>query len=202
MATTRQVRSIIAGLQQQGLTRQAIAEFTGLSPGFVSSLLKGRRSIDPERAADVVDRFTRPGYLRALEAVDSMREGRSLQFATQGAATTPGTVRKYTGRTLYKTPTGEWRARSSDRLPRVMRTLAPEGEVRVLVTDSRQASLLSRYGHAVNQWRLGERPSFDRFRGQTVMTVDGKRVPLVTDEITLRRLSDAGELVDIDDIYG
>jgi hypothetical protein len=82
-----------------------------------------------------------------------------------------------------------------------MKTLAPEGEVRVLVTDSRQASLVSRYGRTVKQWRLGERPSFEEFKGRVVATVEGKRVPLVTDEATLRRLSDAGELADIDDLY-
>jgi hypothetical protein len=83
-----------------------------------------------------------------------------------------------------------------------MRALAPEGEVRVLVTTSKQGSLISQYGHAVKRWRMGDRRGLSRFKGQAVTTVDGRRVPLVTGEATLRRLSDAGEFKDIDDIYG
>lgn len=203
MATTQQVRGILVGLRRQGFTQREIADFTGLSRGSVSDLLAGRRGIRPERAADVVERFSRPAYQRALESQDYMRDGRSLRDAAREADTTPATVLKYAGRALRKAPTGEWRARSSDRLPRVMRALAPEGEVRILVTDSKQASVISRYGHAVKRWReAGDRRDLDRFREQTVTTVDGRRVPLVTDETTLRRLSDAGEFIDIDDIYG
>lgn len=203
MAMTRQVRSVLTGLQRQGFTKQEIADFTGLSRGFVSDLLAGRRGIAPERAADVVERFARPGYLRSLEALDYVRDGLPLRSATRRADTTPATTLKYVGRALRKTPTGEWRARASDRLPRIMRALAPEGEIRVLVTDSQQATSISRYGHAVDKWRrTGDRRGLDELKGQTVTTLDGRRVPLVTDEVTLRRLSDAGEFVDMDDIYG
>lgn len=203
MATIRQVRSILTGLRQQGFTQREVAALTGLSRGLVSDLLAGQPGIGPERAADVVERFSRPAYQRALEAQDYMRDGRSLRDAAREADTTPATVLKYAGRALRKAPTGEWHARSSDRLPRIMKALAPEGEVRVLVTDSKQASLISRYGHAVKKWREdGDRRDLDRFRERTVTTVDGKRVPLITDEARLRRLSDAGEFVDMDDIYG
>lgn len=202
MATTRQVSNILTGLQRQGFTQREIAGFTGLSRGFVSDLLAGRRGISTERAADVVERFARHGYVRSLEALDYVRDGLPLADATRRAHTTPATALKYVGRALRKAPTGEWRARASDRLPRIMKALAPEGEVRVLVTDSRKASVLSRYGHAVKKWReTGDRRGIDRFRGQTVMTVDGRRVPLVTDEPTLRQLADAGELADVDDLY-
>src|SRR5438552_11377822 len=109
MATTRQVRSILRGLRQQGLTQRGIADFTGLSPSFVSDLLAGRRDIDPERATDVVERFTRPGYQRALEALDYMRDRRSLRAAAERAGASPATIRKFAGRALRKAPTGEWR---------------------------------------------------------------------------------------------
>ncbi len=202
MATTRQVRGILAGLRQQGFTQREIADSTGLSRSFVSGLLAGQRGIAPERGTNVVERFARPAYQRALEGLDHMRDGSSLLNAAREAGTTPPTVLKYAGRALRKSPTGGWRARASDRLPRIMKALAPEGEVRILVPDSKQATLISRYGDAVKRWRRGDRRALDRFKGQTVTTVDGRRVSLVTDEATLRRLSDAGELRDIDDIYG
>lgn len=202
MATTRLVRSILTGLQRQGFKQQEIAHLAGLSRGAVSGLLAGRRAIGPERAADVVERFSRPAYQRSLEALDYLRDGLTMREAAKNAQTSSGTVIKNVGPVLQRGPAGEWRARSSDRLPRIMKALAPEGEVRVLVTDSKQASLISRYGHTVKRWRLGDRPDLEQFKGQTVTTVDGRRVPLVTDEPTLRRLADAGEFVDMDDIYG
>ena len=203
MATTRQVRGIIGGLQRDGFTRRQIASLTGLSRSSVSGLLSGRHGISPERATDVVERFARPAFQRSLEVVDDMRDGVQWRDATEKAHTTSGTVIKNVGPVLQRGPAGEWRARASDRLPRIMKALAPEGEVRVLVTDSKRASLIGQYGNAVNKWReTGDRRDLDRFEGRIVTTVQGQRVPLVTDEAALRRLSDAGEFVDMDDIYG
>lgn len=201
MATTRQVRSVLIGLRQQGFAQRDIAGLTGLSRSFVSDLLGGRRRIGSERATEVVERFAQPGYLRSVEVVDHMRGGLSLRDAARKVHTTPATVLKHVGPVLRKGPKGEWRARASDRLPRIMRALTQEGEVHVLVTDSKQASLLGQYSSALRGWSRGDRPDLSPFKAQTLTTVDGRRIHLLTDETKLRRLADAGELRDIDDVY-
>jgi transcriptional regulator with XRE-family HTH domain len=206
MTTGALAARILSALKQQGLTRQEMATLTGAPVRLLSAVLSGRRTIPPARATAVIERFSRPQYVRGLEVLDRVRDGVPLAVAVREAHTTVANVRKHVGSALRKTPAGEWRARASDRLPRIMTTLLEDGEARVVVTSSKQASVLSRYAHAIRRVRQprrpGDRPDLKPFARHTVTTVDGRRAHLVTVEATILRLSDAGEFVDLDDIYG
>jgi hypothetical protein len=134
--------------------------------------------------------------LRALDALHSMRtEGLSLGRAARRPGTTPNNVRRHVGPTL-EFERGRYRANPGDRLPAAMTVIGPQGPVEVVVTGSRNRSLVARHRAAINYFGATGDPS--RLRHFEGLTVAG--VELETDPELIQEWGALGPL-DIDDLY-
>ncbi len=137
---------------------------------------------------------------RALDAVAQMRKGKSLTRAAKLVHTTPRTIRKYARSTLVKAPKGRYEAQGYDRLTREMRFLTPQGVEALRITSSASASRIGEYWNAVDHYlRTGHSERLRAFRGKAVQVRGGKHA-FITDELTLERLANAGE-VRFEDLY-
>jgi hypothetical protein len=151
--------------------------------------LKPRAKGDPE------------AYRRALDAIGFKRRFPAvpLSKAAKSSGTTLKTIRKYAGPALL-VRSGRLDVTPSDRLPRRMRMLTPQGEVAVSTTSSRTASRISRYNNAVRDfYATGDTTALKPFRGKGVRS-GGARYEFVTDPRVLNRLGRAGA-VHFLDIY-
>ena len=134
-------------------------------------------------------------YDRTLEALSLMRKGATASQAAKKAGTTTKSIAKY-GKGAVERHGRRLVARDSDTLPRRMQMLMPDGiERNVIVRNSREAELLGRYANALQKYQQGDRDALKPFEGKTV-TVNGKKVPLVTDPETVDTLTRAGVVSD------
>jgi hypothetical protein len=120
------------------------------------------------------------------------REGKSLSAAAHEIGTTPKTVRRYARPALRKKGR-YYRAVAFDRLPRDMILYDYRGEVIVRTMDSRIATEISRYHHAIGRFLTGDPAPLREFEGRSVR-VDGQTYPYLTDHQALRRLQRSYEL--------
>lgn len=174
--------------------RKALAE----NKGYASV-----RAFHTDRAAEVaISRLSRgeqAARLRALEAISRMRAGDTLGEAARSAHTTPQSVRKYAGTALSKSG-GRTVARETDTLLRPLWVPFPDGVQVVDIRSSADATTLSRYWAAIENYRrTGDLSVMRPFEGKQI-TARGQKVTLPTDRQTLERLEMAGEL-DIEDLY-
>lgn len=137
---------------------------------------------------------------RALDAVAHMRKGKSLTRAAKLAHTTRATVVKY-ARSAVTRPSGKpYKALGYDQLTREMRFLTPQGVEALPIRSSASASRIGEYWNAVNHYlRTGRSNRLKPFRGKAVQ-VRGRHHRFITDELTLERLANAGE-VRFEDLY-
>lgn len=136
---------------------------------------------------------------RALAAVREMRAGRSLTTAARRSGTTPRTVRRYAGKALSKKGSRVAVA-PYDRVPRTLRFLTEQGAIALTVSDSRQASQIAQYWHAVDTYLTdGDRRLLRPFE-RLVLRVRGTRHRFITDPRLLDRLANAGQ-VEFEDLY-
>jgi hypothetical protein len=174
--------------------RNALARRKGFSSWYRQQRSRppatGARSLLGMRASEQEAR------LRAFDALHSMRTERlSLTRAARRAGTTPNNVRRHVGPALdYEH--GRYRARSGDRLPAAMTVIGPQGPVEVVVTGSRNRSLVARHRAAINHFAATGDPS--RLRHFAGMTVSG--VELESDPDLIQEWGELG-LLDIDDLY-
>jgi hypothetical protein len=138
---------------------------------------------------------------RALDALSRMRsDNLSLKAAAREAGTTVNAVKRHAGNALGKTSSGQFRAKKSDRLVRSVRFPTETGSIGLDVRDSRSASRIAAYWNAVKRYiETGDASGLRRFRG-TVVRVNKRGYPFITDTTALDRLADAGEL-GFDDLY-
>jgi hypothetical protein len=137
---------------------------------------------------------------RALAAVAQMRKGKSLNRAIKLAHTTRATVVKYAS-SAVRHPTGKpYKAVGYDQLTREMRFLTPQGVEALPIRSSASASRIGEYWNAVIHYlKTGRSNRLKVFRGKAVQ-VRGRHHRFVTDELTLERLANAGE-VRFEDLY-
>lgn len=175
--------------------RKALAQSKGFAG--VSAYQTNRTA---ERTLEKLSGSGKRAYHRALEAVQKARtQGLSLSQAAKQSGTTVKSVQKYANSALTKQG-NTYQVKEHDFLARQMRLVTPDGVERVLIRDSREASLLGRYYNALQKFQeTGDASVLKAFEGKTV-TVRGEKVTLVTDPSTLNNLSRAGEL-DIPDVY-
>jgi len=123
------------------------------------------------------------------------REKLSLTAAAKTQETDPRTVRRYVGSALrQRAVRHRYKPTASDRLPRTLNVIAPEGTQPVTVRDSRTASRIAEYMNAVRTYvNKGELSALERFRGKSFRAA-GVRYTFVTDPNTLELLADAGVL--------
>ena len=119
----------------------------------------------------------------------------SLRKASKEFGLTPQTVIRWGGSALRKSSNGQYVARTSDRLLRVLVIPTSKGLQEVAVRDSRHASDLGKYWDAVQDYlETGESSALRKFKRKRITDANGKRVPLITELSELDRLGSAGVL--------
>jgi hypothetical protein len=139
---------------------------------------------------------------RVLDAISLKRRNPelSLSAAARRSGTTVKTIRTYAGAALY-TRSGRLDVHGTDRIPREMLFLTPQGYVALHVTNSRDASRIAKYHNALRRYLLRRDPrELQQFTGKTIR-VAGTAHPFLTDAATINRLVRAGA-VSFLDIYG
>jgi hypothetical protein len=135
--------------------------------------------------------ITDPRVARALGFM--RREGVSASEAAHREKMKLETFRKGAGRFLYRSGRGKpWKVRSEDQLRFSMTVLTSRGPLDVIVSNSRQRKLLSRYNFALRMFRAGEDGA-----EAALKAFEGKKVgghALITDIDLLIRLEEAGQL--------
>jgi hypothetical protein len=124
------------------------------------------------------------------------REGLSLKEAARRLDVPQRTVLRYVRDGLRRSVTGNYFARPSDNIRRRLKFLSDRGMISITVTDSRDATLVSKYMTAVKRYLLTGRESFlAPFRRKRLGPYR-----FVTDPEALDMLADAGEL-EFDSLY-
>jgi hypothetical protein len=128
--------------------------------------------------------------------VTTMRsEGLSLRRAAAEKGISPATVLRNAKGALRKNARGRYRARASDRIPRLLVVPSSQGLAEIATRDSRSATIVGEYWNAVNHYlETGDDTDLSRFRGVTVTAAQGNAVPLLTDTAELERLGSVGIL--------
>ena len=169
---------------------------------IISKRKRSRQSGRKSKAPRTVEQyFAQPTRQQArlanvAHALTSMRaEGLTLKEAARKFHLAPSTVLKYGGGGIKKNTAGRYEARASDRMPRALAFLSPRGVREIVVRGSREASKLSKYWIAVEQFlETGDDSLLRRFQGATVTDAFGQSIPLITDLDRLEHLGSAGVL--------
>jgi hypothetical protein len=139
---------------------------------------------------------------RALSVVSEARRGKgSLTKLARAERISPRTVRKSTG--AFRKRGGRWVATKRDRIQRWMKSYENGRRVEVLIDDSRTATVLSKYAHAVNEYLVTRDPEvFRPFRGVSYRDAFGVEHTFETDGETIlaaveRSESDFGAFADL-----
>ena len=99
------------------------------------------------------------------------------------------------GSALRKQKNGRYKAKSFDRLLRVLVIPSLDGLKEVAIRDSRTASKIASYSAAVHRFlQTGNRSGLSEFRKLRINDAAGKRIRLLTDTKELTRLGSAGVL--------
>ncbi|AKB85832.1 hypothetical protein MCMEM_1779 [Methanococcoides methylutens MM1] len=111
--------------------------------------------------------------IRALLTISAMRKGASLTKAAKEQGITSKQAAAHLGKYVHKKK-GRWIATHTDKIERG-RWFYSDGErISVIINDSRDASLISKYLNAV-RWALksGDESILQSFKGVKVTDVDG-----------------------------
>lgn len=132
---------------------------------------------------------------RALRVVSKLRnEKTSLTKASREVGINPETVKRRAGTALKKSD-GRFKAKSSDRLLRILKIPTERGVGEIAVRGSRQATLLAEYWNALHRYlETGRSTELEKFQSKFIKNADGNEIPLPTDRAQLRTLGRAGVL--------
>src|SRR5437667_7762441 len=136
--------------------------------------LSGIRQVSPHRIPwEFLSFREREIRIRALEVLSEVRRGEgSLSRLSRDRRTSPRTVRRATG--AFRKKGGRWVATRSDRIQRRLKTYERGARAEVLIANSRTASLLSEYAHAVQVYlETGDAGSLAEFEGVTYRDASG-----------------------------
>jgi hypothetical protein len=109
-----------------------------------------------------------------LEVLSEVRQGKGpLSKLSRARGISPRTVRRATRG--FRKRDRKWVPTRTDRIERWLKTYEKGARREVLVSDSRTASLLSRYAHAVQVYLdTGDSRPLARFKGRTYRDARGK----------------------------
>ncbi len=143
------------------------------------------------QSAQFQDRWT-----RVTHVISKMRaDGVSVREASREFGLDPRTVVRLGRPALRKRANGQYAAKASDRLLRVLVIPTREGTREVATRDSRQASQLAQYSAAVHRYlETGDASALRKIRRKRITDASGKRIRLLTDLDELDRLGSAGVL--------
>jgi hypothetical protein len=146
-------------------------------------------------------RWIRDRWNNVLEVIKRMRAGVSLRVAAREVGISPGTVIRLGGSALRRLPNGEYIARLTDHLLRVVYVVTPDGVHEIATRNFRTASLIGEHSNAVHRYlTYGDASKLRRFRGHSVTDADGVRHFLLKDLDELDRLGRRGVL-SFEDMY-
>jgi hypothetical protein len=133
---------------------------------------------------------------RITHVVSRMRADRvSLRQASREFGLSSQTVIRLGGSALRKRTNGQYVARASDRMLRVLVIPTAKGLQEVAVKDSRHASELGKYWDAIqNYLETGDSERLRKFGPKQIKDATGIQIPLIADLAELDRLGSAGVL--------
>ncbi len=133
---------------------------------------------------------------RTMHVVSKMRsEHLSLTKAAREFGLDRQTVLRLAKSALRKKSNGQYAARATDKLLRVLVIPTPEGLSEIALRNSSQASLVGEYWAAVQRYlQTGDDNGLRRFEGKRIRAANRKVIRLVTDVKELDRLGNAGVL--------
>ena len=133
---------------------------------------------------------------RVSHVISRMRtDGLSLSQAAREYAIDRRTVLTLGGSALRRSASGRYVAKASNQRLRILIVPTTNGLNEVAVRDSRQASRLAEYWDAVQRYlQKGDDSALSKFRGVQIRTASGESIPLLTDQVELDRLGNAGVL--------
>ena len=133
---------------------------------------------------------------RVTHVVSKMRkDGASLHYAAHEVGIDPRTVIRRGGSALRKEENGQYSAKRSDRLLRVLVVMSDEGLREVGVRDSRQATLVAEHSNAVHKYlETGDSSELRKFDRVRIRDATGAEVRLLTNLDDLNRMGSAGVL--------
>jgi len=135
-------------------------------------------------------------WTRMTRVIRTMRvEGVSLQKASKEFGLDPRFVIRLGRSALRKTANGQYKAKPTDRLLRVLRVLTLDGLREVATRDSRLATLVGEHANAVqNYLQTGDDSALRKLKRRTITDASGKRVRLLMDLEEINRRGSAGVL--------
>jgi ribosomal protein L21E len=130
---------------------------------------------------------------RSLEVVSESRRGKgSLSTLARRRGIAPKTVRRASG--AFRKRAGRWVATRTDKVQRYLKSYEHGERIEVLVSNSRTATLLSRYANAVGQFvETGDASGLREFKGKTYVDALGKTHTFETDPTALRATFERSE---------
>jgi hypothetical protein len=133
---------------------------------------------------------------RVTHVISKMRKDRtSLQQASQEFGLSPQTVIRWGKSALRRRTNGQYAAKASDRLLRVLVIPTRHGVREIAIRDSRQASEIGGYWHAVQRYlETGDSFTLRQYRGAEIKDASGTKLLLIADLDELSRLASAGAL--------
>lgn len=119
----------------------------------------------------------------------------SLRQASREFNLDPRVVTHLGKSALRKRKNGQYVAKRSDKLLRILAIPTPDGVREIAIRDSRQATSLGKYWAAVAKYlQTGNASGLEKFRRKRVTDANRRRVPLIVDQTELDRLGSAGVL--------
>ncbi|MGI0016586.1 MAG: hypothetical protein ACREBU_24450 [Nitrososphaera sp.] len=139
--------------------------------------------------------------LSAMEALGLMRKGKSLTAATKEIGIGPATFRRHVGKPLHK-KSGRWKAKSHDRISRVMTIFSDGRRYNIETKSSATASIIGRYNSAVGHFtQTGDSANLTRMKGMVVKDSSGKKYLLETRPKKVIAILERLEEPDVPTIY-
>ena len=128
--------------------------------------------------------------------ISKMRADRvSLRRASREFDLDPRIVTRLAKSALRKRKNGQYVAKPSDKLLRILAVPTPDGVREVAIRDSKQATQLGKYWAAVQKYlQTGDDSALKKFRRKRITDANGKNIPLVRDTAVLDQLGSAGVL--------
>lgn len=126
--------------------------------------------------------------------ISKMRADRvSLRQASHEFGLDPRAVARLGKSALRKRKNGQYVAKRSDKLLRILAIPTPDGVREIAIRDSRQATALGKYWVAVQKYlQTGDASALKKLRRKRITNASRRRVPLIIDQAELDRLGSAG----------
>ncbi len=119
----------------------------------------------------------------------------SLRKASREFGLDPRAVARLGKSALRKRKNGQYVAKRSDKLLRILAIPTADGVREIAIRDSRQATALGKYWAAVQKYlQTGDASGLKKFHRKYITDASRRRVPLITDQAELDRLGSAGVL--------